>query len=125
MSVNKVILIGYVGNEPQIRYLENRMRIANFSLATSEPGYTLSNGIQVPEKTEWHNIVAWDRLGEYTERFVHKGSLLYIEGKIRSRIYDDKSGIRRYVYEILATNINVLQQSKQQNNNTSSAKPNQ
>lgn len=108
MSVNKVILIGNVGKDPDVRYLESQMRVATFPLATTERGYSLANGTQVPDRTEWHNIVAWSRLAELCERYVRKGTLLYIEGHIRSRTYDDKSGIRRYVYEIYADNIQLL-----------------
>lgn len=108
MSVNKVILIGNVGKDPEIRYLEGNMRVAYFTLATTERGYTLSNGTQVPDRTEWHNIVLWGKLAEYTERYVRKGMLLYIEGRIRSRTYDDKSGIRRYIYEIVSDSMKIL-----------------
>lgn len=108
MSVNKVILIGNVGRDPEVRYLEGNMRVAQFSLATTERGYTLQNGTQVPDRTEWHNIVMWGRLAENAERYVRKGALLYVEGRIRSRSYDDKSGMRHYVYEIVADAMKIL-----------------
>lgn len=109
MSVNKVILVGNVGKDPDVRYLENQNRVASFPLATTERGYALPNGTTVPDRTEWHNIVVWRNLAEYAERYIVKGTLLYIEGKIRTRSYDDKSGIRRYITEIYADTINVLQ----------------
>ena len=84
MSVNKVILIGNVGKDPDVRYLENNVCVANFTLATTERGYTTQSGIQIPDKTEWHNIVVWRGLAEIAEKYVRKGTQLYIEGKIRT-----------------------------------------
>lgn len=108
MSVNKVILIGNVGKEPDVRYLENDVRVANFPLATTERGYTMSNGTQVPDRTEWHSIVVWRNLAEIAEKYIHKSTKLYIEGKLKTRIYDDKAGVRRYITEIYADNIQIL-----------------
>lgn len=108
MSVNKVILIGNVGKEPEVRYLENNIRVANFPLATTERGYTMSNGNVVPDRTDWHNIVAWRSLADTTEKYVHKGSQLYIEGKLKTRNYEDKTGVRRYVTEIYVESIQIL-----------------
>src|SRR5690554_6928517 len=102
MSVNKVILVGNVGKDPEMKYFDNDVAKASFSLATSERGYTTSSGTQVPERTEWHNIVCWRGLAQITEKFVKKGTLLYIEGKIRSRSYDDQSGVKRYITEVVA-----------------------
>ena len=108
MSVNKVILIGNVGQEPDVRDLDNGTKVANFSLATSERGYTLKNGTQVPERTEWHNIVVWRGLAEIVEKYVKKGTKLYIEGKIKTRNYDDKNGVKRYITEIYADQLELL-----------------
>ncbi|NLO32270.1 MAG: single-stranded DNA-binding protein [Candidatus Hydrogenedentes bacterium] len=108
MSVNKVILVGNVGRDPEMKYFDNDVAKANFSLATSERGYTTSSGTQVPERTEWHNIVCWRGLAQIAERFVKKGTLLYVEGKIRSRSYDDQNGIKRYITEIVADNLELL-----------------
>ena len=105
MSLNKVILIGNVGKDPDVRYFDNGNAIANFTLATSERGYKLSNGTEVPERTEWHNIVTSRERAQFVEKFVKKGSLVYIEGKIRSRNYDDKDGNKRYVTEIYADRV--------------------
>jgi len=105
MSLNKVILIGNVGKDPDIRYFDSGVAVANFPLATSERGYTLANGTVVPERTEWHNIVARRDLVAFIEKWVKKGSGLYVEGKIRSRSYDDQSGAKRYVTEIYADRI--------------------
>lgn len=108
MSVNKVILIGNVGKDPDVRYLDNGVAVATFSLATTERGYTLQNGTQVPERTEWHNIVLWRGLAQTAEKYVRKGDKLYIEGKIRSRFYDDQNGIKRTIVEIFADNMEML-----------------
>ena len=108
MSVNKVILIGNVGKDPDVRYLDNGVAVATFSLATTERGYTLQNGTQVPDRTEWHNIVLWRGLAQTAEKYVHKGDKLYIEGKIRSRSYDDQNGINRSIVEIFADNMEML-----------------
>lgn len=108
MSLNKVMLIGNVGRDPEVRYLDSGVAVATFSLATTEKGYTLQNGTQVPDRTEWHNIVLWRGLAEIAEKYVHKGDKLYIEGKIRTRSYDDQNGQKRYVVEIFADNMEML-----------------
>lgn len=108
MAVNKVILVGNVGKDPDIKYFDNDSVKASFSLATSERGYTTASGTQVPERTEWHNIVCWRGLAQIVEKFVKKGSQLYVEGKIRSRSYDDQQGIKRYITEVYADNIELL-----------------
>lgn len=108
MSVNKVILIGNVGKDPEVRYLDTGIAVATFSLATSDRAYTLANGTQVPERTEWHNLVLWRGLAETAEKYVHKGDKLYIEGKIRTRSYDDQAGVKRYVTEIFVDNMEML-----------------
>ena len=108
MSINKVILIGNVGRDPEVRYYEPGKAVASLPLATSERGYTLPNGTQVPERTDWHNIILWGKLAETAEKYVHKGDKLYIEGKIRTRSYADQSGAQRYVTEIYTENMEML-----------------
>lgn len=121
MSVNKVILIGNVGKDPEVRYFDDGSARANFPLATSERGYTMANGTVVPERTEWHNIVCWRGLAQVIEKYVRKGDPLYIEGKIRTRSYDDQNGVKRYVTEINAENIEFLaRRSPSSNENASS-----
>lgn len=120
MSVNKVILIGNVGKDPEVRHLDRNMAVANIVLATTERGYTLQNGTQVPERTEWHNVVLWGGLAEVVEKYVHKGDKLFIEGKIRTATYEDQTGIRRYRTEILAENMEMLSY-RQANNQQSGA----
>ena len=105
MSLNKVILIGNVGKDPTVKYFDSGNAVANFTVATSERGYTLPNGTEVPERTEWHNIVASRDRAQFVEKYVKKGSSVYIEGKIRLRNYDDQNGIKRYITEIYADRI--------------------
>jgi single-strand DNA-binding protein len=106
MSVNKVLLIGNVGKDPDIRYLDSGVAIARFPLATSET-YKNREGEKVTT-TEWHNIVLWRGLAEVAEKYVKKGSQLFIEGRIRTRSYDDKDGNKKYVTEIVADTMQML-----------------
>lgn len=108
MSVNKVILIGNVGRDPEVRYLDSGVCVATLPLATTDRAYTLQNGTQVPERTEWHNLVIWRGLAETAEKYVHKGDKLYIEGKIRTRSYDDQTGAKRYITEIFVDSMEML-----------------
>ncbi|MGP1492288.1 MAG: single-stranded DNA-binding protein [Prevotella fusca] len=106
--MNKVMLIGNVGRDPEIHYYEADQCVASFTLATTERGYTLPNGTSVPDHTDWHNIVLFKALAKYAEKYIHKGDKLYIEGRVRYRSYDDKKGIRRYVTEIYGDNLEWL-----------------
>ena len=94
MSINKVILVGNVGKDPEIRHLDSGVAVATFTLATSET-YTAKNGDKVTS-TEWHNIVLWRGLADVAEKYVTKGRQLYIEGRIRTRSYDDQAGNKKY-----------------------------
>ena len=106
--MNKVMLIGNVGQDPEVRYVEQGVAVARLRLATTERGYTLQNGTQVPEHTDWHTVILWKKLAEIVEKYVHKGDRLYIEGRIRYTTYDDKQGQRRYATEIWADNMELL-----------------
>ena len=111
MSLNKVMLIGNVGRDPEIRYLEGNSqgggtKVATFTLATTER-YRDRNG-ELRENTEWHNIVAWRQTADVVERFVKKGTQLYIEGRLRTRSYTDQQGIKKYTTEINADNLQLL-----------------
>ena len=106
--MNKVMLIGNVGKEPEIRYVDAGVCVASLVLATTERGYKLQNGTEVPDRTEWHNIVLWRGLAETVEKYVKKGDKLYIEGKIHTRSYDDRNGVKRYVTEIWADAMEML-----------------
>lgn len=106
--MNKVMLIGNVGKDPDVKYYDADQAVAQFPLATTERGYILQNGTRVPDRTDWHNIVMWRDLAKIAEKYVHKGDKLYIEGRIRYRYYDDKNGQRRFITEIYAENMELL-----------------
>ena len=106
-GVNKVILIGNLGADPEVRHLQNGASVANFRIATSETYKDKTTG-EKREQTEWHSIVAWRGLAEITERFLRKGSKVYIEGKLRTRKWQDKDGIERYTTEVHADEMNML-----------------
>lgn len=105
-SVNKAILIGHVGKPPEVRYTQGGAPVANFSLATNE--YWNSQSGEKQERTDWHRIVAWRKLAEFCQEYVQKGALIYVEGKIRTRSYDDRDGTKRYITEIDAQTIQLL-----------------
>lgn len=101
MSVNKVILMGHTGKAPDFREFDNGGCVATFSLATTKRGYTTKDGRQIPERTEWHNVVLQNGLAKVANQYVKKGDKLYIEGELRTRSYDDAQGVKRYVTEIV------------------------
>lgn len=105
-SVNKQILVGYVGNDPDIKYLKDGTAVANFSLATSKK-YKNKNGEKV-ENTNWHNIVAWRKLAELVEKYVVKGSQLYLEGESITRSWEDKDGVKRYTTEVIINRLQLV-----------------
>lgn len=106
-SVNKVILIGNVGNDPEVRYLDRGVATANFSLATTERGYIMQNGTQVPDKTDWHYIVLWRNLAEWAEKYIRKSMKIYVEGKLQTRTWEKDGQIRRRT-EVVAENVQIL-----------------
>ena len=106
--MNKVMLIGHVGADPQVKYLDQGVCVAQVRLATTERGYTLQNGTQVPERTEWHNCIFWRKQAEVVEKYVHKGDRLYVEGKIQSRDWTDRQGISRKAIDIVVDNMEML-----------------
>lgn len=114
MSVNKVILIGRAGKDPDVRTLDGGAKVASLSFATTDKAYTLQNGTQVPERTEWHNLIFWNKTAEIVEKYVHKGDKLYIEGKLRTRNYDDSKGVKRYITEVFVDSIEMLTPKVQQ-----------
>lgn len=107
MSVNRVILVGNVGRDPSIRYVDSRP-VAEFSLATTERSYTNASGTTIPERTEWHNIIMWDRAAETAEKYIRKGTKLYVEGKLRTRVWEDRNAIKRSVTEIYVDSFDIL-----------------
>lgn len=104
-GINKVILVGHLGKDPEIRYLEGNVSVASFPLATSE---TFNKDGRKIEQTEWHNIVMWRGLADVAAKYLQKGKLVYIEGKLRTRSFEDKSGIKKYTTEIVAENFTIL-----------------
>ena len=112
MSLNKVMLIGNVGRDPEVRYLEggsgaqNATKVASFTLATTER-YRDRNG-ELRENTEWHNIVAWRNSADLAEKFIRKGSQIYIEGKLRTRSWTDQQGVKKFTTEVVVDNIQLL-----------------
>lgn len=110
-NLNKVLLIGNVGNDPEVRYLESQnpgsnAKVASFRLATTER--YRDRGGELRENTEWHNVVVWRGNADVVEKFVHKGSQLYIEGKLRTRQWTDQTGAKRYTTEIVADTLQLL-----------------
>ncbi|MDB5144869.1 MAG: single-stranded DNA-binding protein [Mucilaginibacter sp.] len=104
-GINKVILIGHLGKDPEMRYLEGGVSVTSFPLATSE---TYNKDGQKVEQTEWHNIVMWRGLADVAGKFLQKGKLVYIEGKLRTRSFEDKEGIKKYTTEVVAENFTML-----------------
>lgn len=102
------MLIGNVGTEPDVHYFEADQAVAKLRLATTERGYSLPNGTQVPDRTDWHNLLFDRRLAKIVEKYVHKGDKLYVEGRLRNRSYDDKRGIRHQYTEIEVENMEFL-----------------
>ena len=119
MSVNKAILLGHLGKDPDVRYLEGGVAVGQFSLATTKRAQTLPNGTQIPERTEWHNIVVWRGIAETGKKYLHKGDKVYVEGEIRSRSFEDKNGVRHTVVEIFAESMEMVT-VKQQTQHASS-----
>ena len=117
-SVNKVILIGNVGADPEVRYLDRGVAIANFNLATTERGYVMQNGTQVPDVTEWHSIVLWRNLAEWAQQNVRKSMKLYVEGKLKTRAWEKEGQIRRKT-EVIAENVQILYRPEQYRNQNS------
>ena len=106
-SVNKVILVGNLGADPEVRYTPSGAAVANFSIATKETWNDKNSG-EKKEQTEWHRIVAWNRLGEVCGEYLHKGSQVYIEGKLQTRSWEDKEGNKKWSTEVLAFTMQML-----------------
>lgn len=118
-GVNKVILVGFLGRDPEVRFTKSGQAVASFSLATSEK-WTGKDG-QKEEKTEWHRIVAWGKLGEICGEYLSKGKQIYIEGRLQTREWDDKDGNKKQTTEVVANNMTMLGQAGAGSNSQSSA----
>ena len=106
-GINKVILVGNLGKDPELQHIEGGIAVAKFSLATTE-SYKDKTGNRV-DQTEWHNVVAWRGLAEFCGKYLHKGNLVYVEGKIKTRSYTDKENVKKYFTEVIADNVNILE----------------
>ena len=106
--MNKVMLIGNVGTEPDVHYYDADQAVAQLRIATTEKGYTLPNGTQVPDRTDWHNLVFYRRLAKVVEQYVRKGDRLYVEGRLKYRVYNDAKGQRQYATEIVVDSMEML-----------------
>ena len=106
--MNKIMLIGNVGKDPDVRYYDADQAVAQLSLATTERGYTLPNGTKVPDRTDWHNVIFYRGLAKIVEKYVHKGDKIYVEGKVRYRTYDDQRGVRHNITEVYVDNMELL-----------------
>jgi len=116
-SVNKVILIGNLGKDPEVRYLENGTAVCNFPIATGET-YTDRKSGEKRTQTEWHNIVLWRGLAEIAEKYLRKGMKVYIEGKLRTRSWQDQDGKTRYTTEVVGDNMTMLGKASEDNSST-------
>lgn len=114
MAINKVILIGHVGAEPDVKVFEGGAMVATVRLATTEKGYTLQNGTQVPDRTDWHTLVFRGKLPQVVQQYVHKGDKLYVEGKLRVRTYEDNKQIKHTIVEVFVDNMEMLTSKPQQ-----------
>ena len=112
MSVNKVILLGHLGKDPESKVLESGRRVTTFSLATTERAYKTASGTEIPERTEWHNVVAWNAAAEIAANYLKKGSKVYIEGKLKNRSYTDNTGAKRYVTEVFVDQLELIDSRK-------------
>jgi single-strand DNA-binding protein len=106
-GINKVIIIGNLGGDPEVRYTPSGSAVANFNVATSESWKDKNTG-EKKERTEWHRIVVWGKLGELCGEYLSKGRQVYVEGRLQTRSYDDKDGVKRYMTEVIATDVQFL-----------------
>lgn len=112
MSVNKVILLGNLGKDPESRVLEGNRTVTTFSLATTDRAYKTASGTEIPERTEWHNVVAWNAAAEIAAKYLSKGSKVYIEGKLKNRNYTDNAGVKHYITEVFVDTLELIDSKK-------------
>lgn len=112
MSVNKVILMGNVGKDPEYKDFDNGGSVAQFTLATTKRGFTTKDGREIPERTEWHNIVLSNGLAKIAGQYVKKGDKLYIEGELRTRSYEDNNGVKHFITEVYGYDMEMLTPKK-------------
>lgn len=112
MSVNKVILMGHTGKDPEVKTFDNGGVVAQFSLATTKRGFKTKDGREIPERTEWHNIVLSNGLAKVANQYVKKGDKLYIEGELRTRSYEDNNGVKHFIAEVYGYDMEMLTPKK-------------
>lgn len=122
-SLNKVMLIGYLGDDPKVERPQSGAIVAKLSLATTKKGYTTQSGSVVPDRTEWHRISYWGKLAEMSERYLHKGSSIYVEGEITTRSWDDANGQKHYATEILGNALQMLDKRPTDSQPSETAQP--
>lgn len=105
--MNKAILVGLVGRDPQTRFVDNA-QVTTFTLATTDPAVTLADGRHIDQRTEWHNIVCWDRNAAYAEEHIRRGALVSLEGRIRTRVWEDRSALKHNITEIVVDRLQIL-----------------
>jgi single-strand DNA-binding protein len=115
-TINKVILIGNLGKDPEVRHLENGGIVANFSVATSDVFVDRTTG-EKKSLTDWHDIVAWKHLAELAEKYLHKGTKVYVEGKLKKRTWQDKEGNTRYSIDVIAEELTILSRTEHSEKN--------
>ena len=120
-GVNKVILVGHLGKDPEVRHLDSGVAVANFSLATTE-SYTNKQGERV-NQTEWHNIVLWRGLADVAEKYLKKGNPVYIEGKIHNKKWEDKDGVTKYSVDIIADKMTMLGSKQDKSSSSTTSTP--
>ena len=122
-NVNQVTLIGYLGKDPQVTTTQQGTKVARLSVGTTERGYTSKSGQQIPDKTEWHDVVIWRQSAEFAEKVCKKGTQVYVQGKLRHRSYEDKDGQTKYVTEIEATDFQILDRMGQNSSQSQQTEP--
>lgn len=120
-SLNKVMLIGNLGKDPEVRHMDNGVVKATFPLATTE-SYRTPDGVRM-ERTEWHNIVMWRGLANLAEKYLKKGKQVFIEGKLTSRSYEDQNGTKRYITEVVAEHVVLMSVERRDDNNAGYGQP--
>lgn len=118
-SVNQATLIGNIGQEPKVVMTQNNRKIVTFSVATTEKGYKRQDGTKTEDVTDWHNVVIFGNLAEIAAKYLHKGMMVYVQGKMKTRSYDDKNGQKRYVTEVICDTLQMLSKVEYPQENTS------
>lgn len=123
MSINKVTLLGNVGKDPEVKTFSNGGTVAQFTMATTKKGYKTKDGKEIPDRTEWHNLVLQNGLAKVAEQYIKKGDKLYIEGELRTRSYDDNNGIKHYITEVYVSEMEMLTPKKDGHKQSSAPTP--